>query len=321
LVFTSTHRAAIFKSHAKEVRIMRLGVPVLAFVAVISLTGHATAQRPSWPEVWLKGDAKALAEFYAPDADFIRVDGESWKGREEIERGFQREFELIRQQYSKDVVDNLTFRIMAVAAQRITESVRIYSGTWRIEGLPQDTDLTTEGRWTNVTLRNGAEIAVKCSRDTVPSFLGQQPMPEALPSQAGISDPKAEEAARATLAAYVQAYNDHNADALFATFVPDGVFAPSGTGMWRIGEFIRSWHKEFPFTRWGDAKITKMKVHSARFVTPDVLVADSGIERKAAINEEETIARVMVFTVHVRKNDVWKIQHMTWAVPYQSQRR
>jgi uncharacterized protein (TIGR02246 family) len=100
-----------------------------------------------------KGDAKAVAAFYAPDADFVGIRGDAFHGRAEIEESFAKSFARNKGAALKSPFGSLRFITSDVAIADRSEEL-----TPTAQGEPGKINATVvyakrDGKWLQASVR------------------------------------------------------------------------------------------------------------------------------------------------------------------------
>lgn len=107
-------------------------------------------------EAFHKGDAKALAAFWTADGDYIDQNGHRLKGRDAIEKAFDRFFAE-----NKD----LKLRINVASIRFLTPEIAIEDGMTDV--MPPDGGPPSRARYTNVHVKKDGEWYLSSVRDAV----------------------------------------------------------------------------------------------------------------------------------------------------------
>ena len=111
-----------------------------------------------WIDAHNRGDAEALAEFYAADADLVLINGQSIKGRDAIVAMYD---EAIRQ-----LPGNKT-SIEVITRQFVSDNVVIDDASWQVIGfLPEGAP--SAGLSTTVFKKDDDRWLIQCARVMVP---------------------------------------------------------------------------------------------------------------------------------------------------------
>jgi uncharacterized protein (TIGR02246 family) len=104
-----------------------------------------------------KGDIKAMAATYAPDADFLSAEGKRVKGRAELEKYFAKGFAENKGLKLKHSDSSIRF---------LKPDVAVDAGTWEITGRPGGK--ATKGLYTAVWMKQDGKWLVVYDRPMVP---------------------------------------------------------------------------------------------------------------------------------------------------------
>src|SRR5262245_31106773 len=104
-----------------------------------------------------KGDIKAMAATYAPDADFLSAEGKRVKGRAELEQYFAKGF---------GENQGLKLKHADCTIRFLKPDVAIGDGTWEITGRPEGK--ATKGLYTAVWMKRDGKWLVVYDRPMVP---------------------------------------------------------------------------------------------------------------------------------------------------------
>jgi len=104
-----------------------------------------------------KGDIKAMAATYAPDADFLSAEGRRVKGRAELEKYFAKGFAESKGLKLKHSDSSIRF---------LKPDVAVDVGTWEITGRPEGQ--ATKGVYTAVWMKLDGKWFVVYDRPMVP---------------------------------------------------------------------------------------------------------------------------------------------------------
>ena len=116
-----------------------------------------------WIAAHNNGDAEALAEFYAPDADFVGIDGQVVSGRDAVVAMYAEVFAGRPGNQASVSLDSRRF---------VSPETCIDDGTWEVTGfLPAGSP--TEGRYTTVFRKQAGRWRILCARTMVPVVLPQ----------------------------------------------------------------------------------------------------------------------------------------------------
>ncbi len=89
-------------------------------------------------KAWNAGNAKAIGELFAEDADFVNVVGLWWTSRRSIKRAHKRGFERI--------FGGSTLSIEKLSQRRLGEDAAVVHARWRVEGQLDPDGEPAEGR-------------------------------------------------------------------------------------------------------------------------------------------------------------------------------
>jgi uncharacterized protein (TIGR02246 family) len=142
---------------------MKVRVSLIALVTVLSLGtagfGKSTDSAAvadvvnGFATAWNHHDAKALANLYTPDADFVNVIGLWWHGRDEIRTEHQRMHE--------GRMKNTTLTSEVPVVRMVSPTVAIAHAKWELRG-----DTGAPG-WKPSDVRRGILVHVLVKRDGV----------------------------------------------------------------------------------------------------------------------------------------------------------
>jgi uncharacterized protein (TIGR02246 family) len=104
-----------------------------------------------------RGDTKAMAASYAPDADFLSAEGARVKGRAELEKYFAKGFAENKGLKLKHTHSSIRF---------LTPDVAIDDGTWEITGRPEGK--AAKGLYTTVLMKRDGKWLIVYDRPMVP---------------------------------------------------------------------------------------------------------------------------------------------------------
>jgi uncharacterized protein (TIGR02246 family) len=104
-----------------------------------------------------RGDIKAMAATYAPDADFLSAEGKRVKGRAELEKYFAKGFADNKELKLKHSDSSIRF---------LKPDVAIDVGTWEITARPEGT--AAKGFYTAVWMKRDGKWLVVYDRPMVP---------------------------------------------------------------------------------------------------------------------------------------------------------
>lgn len=288
---------------------------IVALLAVVLLTGVALGQQnPDPDELWGKGDPesiRALAQLHAEDADIVFYNGEVWRGRNGIERGLAK---WIAASNQASAGNEVSIQTSVVSGHQINDDVTLWDGVVNILGPSKDGPFPTRCFCVTLMKRGDGWPIAACKRYTVPTFWKAR-KESAVVVEGGISEEKAVEEAKEILDAYVEAYNAHRTNAVVSMFTADATAASAGSGVRRVGERIRFWYDVLHFTR-NPRRINQLTVQSARFLTPEVLIADSAVNTEHLNDPDNKVVAGQMFTVFVKTGDGWRIKWLHYWSPY-----
>jgi len=182
-------------------------------------------------EAFHKGDAKAVAAFWAPDGDFIDMTGMELKGRAAIEKALAAMFAENK---------GMKVRVEGFSLRFVTPDVAIEDGT--MEVIPADGGAPSKARFTNVHVKKDGAWVLGSVRESafVPpgNFRHLRGLDWAIGDWAGLADHGGTERL-----SFAWADNQNFIKAKFSTTVKD---VPVGSATVRIGwdpegKRIRSW--------------------------------------------------------------------------------
>lgn len=102
-----------------------------------------------------KGDAKAVAAFWAEDGDYMDLDGRELQGRPAIEEAFKEFFKENK---------GLKLRIDVKSVRFVTPDLVIEDGTSSV--IPPDGSPPNQGRYTNVHVKKGGQWVLQSVRES-----------------------------------------------------------------------------------------------------------------------------------------------------------
>ena len=112
----------------------------------------------SWLAAHNQGDARALAGFYAEDADFVGIDGQVVKGRDAVVAMYANVFAQLPGNKAKISLSSRRF---------ITPDTVVDDGKWEVIGvLPKGAP--TKGRYTTILKKQDGKWRILCARTMVP---------------------------------------------------------------------------------------------------------------------------------------------------------
>lgn len=115
----------------------------------------ASSRRAAFIEAYNQGDAKAVAAFWAPDADYVDEDGHAYKGREAIEKLYEKAFAARK---------GAKLAIHVTASKTLTPDVVINDG--QTEVTPADGGPGETARFTAVLVKKDGEWYLQNVRNT-----------------------------------------------------------------------------------------------------------------------------------------------------------
>jgi uncharacterized protein (TIGR02246 family) len=114
-------------------------------------------QNEAFVAAFNRGDIKAVAEAYAPDADFLSAQGQRVKGRAEIEKYFIRGFAENK---------GLKLEHSDRSIRFLKPDVAIADGTWEITGRPEGNP--ARGHYTAILMKRDGKWLIVYDRPMVP---------------------------------------------------------------------------------------------------------------------------------------------------------
>ena len=105
-----------------------------------------------------KGDAKAVAEFWSPDGDYIDEQGHHYQGRKAIEESFQKLFAAAK---------GAELRIHRSSLRFVRPDLVIGDGLYEV--VPPDGGPPTSTRYTAVNVKQDGQWFIECAREAVPT--------------------------------------------------------------------------------------------------------------------------------------------------------
>lgn len=114
-------------------------------------------QNEAFVAAFNKGDIKAVAEAYAPDADFLSAQGQRVKGRDALEKYFARGFAESKGLELKHSDSSIRF---------LKPDVAIADGTWEITGRPQGNP--ARGHYTAILMKRDGQWLIVYDRPMIP---------------------------------------------------------------------------------------------------------------------------------------------------------
>jgi uncharacterized protein (TIGR02246 family) len=111
---------------------------------------------------WNSHDMSRFAAAFAPDADFVNVVGDWWRGRDEIEGKHAARH--------ADTFKNSTMQMQLASFKEIGPAIGVAHVTWRLEGHaesgPRRTTDTRNGIWTWTVRQRGDKLEIVSSHNT-----------------------------------------------------------------------------------------------------------------------------------------------------------
>jgi uncharacterized protein (TIGR02246 family) len=107
-----------------------------------------------------RGDAQAVAAFYAPEADFIPETGEPVRGRSEIENGLTQMFARAK---------TVRMQVTPGGHRFVTPDLVICDGAWVVTGARPDRP--AKGRYFSVLVKRDGRWLILCHRSMIPIAL------------------------------------------------------------------------------------------------------------------------------------------------------
>ena len=114
-------------------------------------------QNEAFVAAFNRGDIKAVAEAYAPDADFLSAQGQRLKGRDALEKYFAKGFAD-----SKGLKLNHSDR----SVRFLKSDVAVADGTWEITGRPDGNP--ARGHYTAILMKHDGRWLIVYDRPMVP---------------------------------------------------------------------------------------------------------------------------------------------------------
>ena len=154
--------------------VLALGLAAILVVGNFVATGRAPAQREgekaagekapgkgeraqAFIAAFNKGDAKAVAAFWTPDATYVDQVGHEYKGREAIEKLYERVFAARK---------GAKLAIHVTSAKQLSPDVSIQDGITEVT--PADGGPSTAARFTAILVKKDGEWYLQSVRDSVP---------------------------------------------------------------------------------------------------------------------------------------------------------
>jgi uncharacterized protein (TIGR02246 family) len=251
-------------------------IPALGLAVVLAggtVTPAASADEPKAKEepgkgkraqefiaAFNKGDAKAVAAFWLPDADYVDQVGREYKGREAIEQLYEKTFAARK---------GAKLAIHVLSAKLIAPDVAIEDGVTEVT--PADGHLSSAARFTAVVVKKDGEWYFQSVRDSVAHPPSNAAHFEDLEWMIGEWTGEAEKGESGT-ATYNWAENQNFIVSTFATTL-DGVPVVGGTqwiGWDAVDKQIRSWSfysgggiGEATWSKDGNQWMLKITAHTA----------------------------------------------------------
>ena len=191
----------------------------------------AKGRRAAFIAAFNRGDARAVAAFWAPDATYVDQAGREHKGREAIEKLYEKVFAARK---------GAKLAIHVTAAKQLTPDVVLEDGVTEVT--PAEGGLATTARFSAVLVKKDGEWYVQSIRDAVAHPPSNHEHLEGLEWLIGEWAGEAEKGESAT-ASYDWAENQNFIVSSFATTV-DGVPVVGGTqwiGWDAVEKRVRSW--------------------------------------------------------------------------------
>jgi uncharacterized protein (TIGR02246 family) len=153
---------------------LALGLAAILVVGSFVATGQAPAQREgakatgegvpgkgeraqAFIAAFNKGDAKAVAAFWTPDATYVDQTGREYKGRAAIEKLYEKVFAGRK---------GAKLAIHVTSAKRLSPDVALEDGVTEVT--PADGGLSTAARFTAILVKKDGEWYLQSVRDSVP---------------------------------------------------------------------------------------------------------------------------------------------------------
>jgi uncharacterized protein (TIGR02246 family) len=114
-------------------------------------------QNEAFVAAFNRGDIKAVAEAYAPDADFLSAQGQRVKGRDALEKYFAKGFAGSK---------GLTLKHSDSSIRFLKPDVAIADGTWEITGRPEGNP--ARGYYTAILMKRDGQWLIVYDRPMVP---------------------------------------------------------------------------------------------------------------------------------------------------------
>jgi len=114
-------------------------------------------QNEAFVDAFNRSDIKAVAEAYAPDADFLSAQGQRIKGRDALEKYFTKGFAESRGLKLQHTDSSIRF---------LKPDVAIADGTWEITGRPEGNP--ARGHYTAILMKRDGKWLIVYDRPMVP---------------------------------------------------------------------------------------------------------------------------------------------------------
>ena len=114
-------------------------------------------QNEAFVAAFNRGDIKAVAEAYAPDADFLSAQGQRVKGRDALEKYFAKRFAESK---------GLKLQHSDSSIRFLKPDVAIADGTWEITGRPEGNP--ARGHYTAILMKRDGQWLIVYDRPMVP---------------------------------------------------------------------------------------------------------------------------------------------------------
>jgi len=130
--------------------------------ATMSDEDMLSAQTDAFAAAWGSGDAAAIAALFIEEGDTVGPDGVRFQGREALQGRYE---ELLGGMYQ-----GTTVSISQTSVSFPSPEVAVVNGTYEIMGMKTagGEDMTIKGLYMNVTVKQGGEWKIHCSRPMVP---------------------------------------------------------------------------------------------------------------------------------------------------------
>ncbi|MFQ5792179.1 MAG: YybH family protein [Acidobacteriota bacterium] len=112
---------------------------------------------------WNNGDAKAIAELFAPDGDSVSPEGELATGREEVEKRYAEDF--------SETYKGTTISITTTSIRFLEPDVALVDGSYEIAGMkgPEGEEMpVVKGLYLNVCMKEGGQWLIVSLRPMIP---------------------------------------------------------------------------------------------------------------------------------------------------------